>query len=139
MKRSLLAGALLTALLLGACGTREPVTLTETDCPDCRRSGGFLHHAAAECCKAADEKRLFCRHIPCCWPSAWPQTARGSGARTLEEMEYALGAKTDDLNHWLAACRLAEDGKVVLGQFPLDAAGAGGPGRSLQEDDPETV
>ena len=32
MKRSLLAGALLTALLLGACGTREPVTLTETDC-----------------------------------------------------------------------------------------------------------
>ena len=49
MKRSLLAGALLTVLLLGACGTREPVTLTETDC---RRSGGFLHHAAAECCKA---------------------------------------------------------------------------------------
>ena len=31
MKRSLLAGALLTALLLGACGTRKPVTLTETD------------------------------------------------------------------------------------------------------------
>ena len=28
-------------------------------------------------------------------------------------MEYALGAKLDDLNAWLASCRAAEDGEVV--------------------------
>lgn len=39
--------------------------------------------------------------------------ANGAGGRTLEEMEYALGAKLDDLNAWLASCRAAEDGEVV--------------------------
>lgn len=39
--------------------------------------------------------------------------ANGAGGRTLEEMEYALGAKLDDLNDWLASCRAAEDGEVV--------------------------
>ena len=39
--------------------------------------------------------------------------ANGAGGRTLEEMEYALGAKLDALNDWLASCRAAEDGEVV--------------------------
>ena len=39
--------------------------------------------------------------------------ANGAGGRTLEEMEYALGAKLSDLNDWLASCRAAEDGEVV--------------------------
>ena len=39
--------------------------------------------------------------------------ANGAGGRTLEEMEYALGARLEDLNAWLASCRAAEDGKVV--------------------------
>ena len=39
--------------------------------------------------------------------------ANGAGGRTLEEMEYALGAKLEDLNAWLASCRAAEDGEVV--------------------------
>lgn len=39
--------------------------------------------------------------------------ANGAGGRTLEEMEYALGARLEDLNAWLASCRAAEDGEVV--------------------------
>ena len=40
--------------------------------------------------------------------------ANGAGGRTLEEMEYALGAKLDALNDWLASCRAAEDGEVAM-------------------------
>ena len=43
--------------------------------------------------------------------------ANGAGGRTLEEMEYALGAKLDDLNAWLASCRAAEDGVDAAGYF----------------------
>ena len=39
--------------------------------------------------------------------------ANGAGGRTLEEMEYALSARLEDLNAWLASCRAAEDGEVV--------------------------
>lgn len=39
--------------------------------------------------------------------------ANGAGGRTLEEMEYAFGARLEDLNAWLASCRAAEDGEVV--------------------------
>lgn len=134
MKRSLLAGALLTALLLGACGTREPVTLTETDCRTAAVAADFSITLLRNAAKP-DKTTLL---SPYSVLLALGMAANGAGGRTLEEMEYALGAKTDDLNHWLAACRLAEDGQGRLGQFPLDAAGAGGP-EGVPEDDPETV
>ena len=109
MKRSLLAGALLTALLLGACGTREPVTLTETDCRTAAVAADFSITLLRNAAKP-DKTTLL---SPYSVLLALGMAANGAGGRTLEEMEYALGAKTDDLNHWLAACRLAEDGKVV--------------------------
>ena len=109
MKRSLLAGALLTVLLLGACGTREPVTLTETDCRTAAVAADFSITLLRNAAKP-DKTTLL---SPYSVLLALGMAANGAGGRTLEEMEYALGAKTDDLNHWLAACRLAEDGKVV--------------------------
>ena len=109
MKRSLLAGALLTALLLGACGTREPVTLTETDCRTAAVAADFSITLLRNAAKP-DKTTLL---SPYSVLLALGMAANGAGGRTLEEMDYALGAKTDDLNHWLAACRLAEDGKVV--------------------------
>ena len=109
MKRSLLAGALLTALLLGACGTREPVTLTEMDCRTAAVAADFSITLLRNAAKP-DKTTLL---SPYSVLLALGMAANGAGGRTLEEMEYALGAKTDDLNHWLAACRLAEDGKVV--------------------------
>ena len=109
MKRSLLAGALLTVLLLGACGTREPVTLTETDCRTAAVAADFSITLLRNAAKP-DKTTLL---SPYSVLLALGMAANGAGGRTLEEMEYALGAKTDDLNHWLAACRLAEDGEVV--------------------------
>ena len=109
MKRSLLAGALLTALLLGACGTREPVTLTETDCRTAAVAADFSITLLRNAAKP-DKTTLL---SPYSVLLALGMTANGANSATLQEMEQALGAKTDDLNHWLAACRLAEDGKVV--------------------------
>ena len=109
MKRSLLAGALLTALLLGACGTREPVTLTETDCRTAAVAADFSIMLLRNAAKP-DKTTLL---SPYSVLLALGMTANGANSATLQEMEQALGAKTDDLNHWLAACRLAEDGKVV--------------------------
>ena len=109
MKRSLLAGALLTVLLLGACGTREPVTLTETDCRTAAVAADFSITLLRNAAKP-DKTTLL---SPYSVLLALGMTANGANSATLQEMEQALGAKTDDLNHWLAACRLAEDGKVV--------------------------
>lgn len=109
MKRSLLAGALLTVLLLGACGTREPVTLTETDCRTAAVAADFSIMLLRNAAKP-DKTTLL---SPYSVLLALGMTANGANSATLQEMEQALGAKTDDLNHWLAACRLAEDGKVV--------------------------
>lgn len=96
MKRSLLAGALLTALLLGACGTREPVTLTETDCRTAAVAADFSITLLRNAAKP-DKTTLL---SPYSVLLALGMAANGAGGRTLEEMEYALGAKTDDLNHW---------------------------------------
>ena len=109
MKRSLLAGALLTALLLGACGTREPVTLTETDCRTAAVAADFSITLLRNAAKP-DKTTLL---SPYSVLLALGMAANGAGGRTLEEMEYALGAKLDDLNAWLASCRAAEDGEVV--------------------------
>ena len=109
MKRSLLAGALLTALLLGACGTREPVTLTETD----RRTAAAAADFSITLLRNAAKPDKTTLLSPYSVLLALGMTANGANSATLQEMEQALGAKTDDLNHWLAACRLAEDGKVV--------------------------
>lgn len=109
MKRSLLAGALLTVLLLGACGTREPVTLTETDCRTAAVAADFSITLLRNAAKP-DKTTLL---SPYSVLLALGMTANGANSATLQEMEQALGAKTDDLNQWLAACRLAEDGKVV--------------------------
>ena len=109
MKRSLLAGALLTALLLGACGTREPVTLTEMDCRTAAVAADFSITLLRNAAKP-DKTTLL---SPYSVLLALGMAANGAGGRTLEEMEYALGAKLDDLNAWLASCRAAEDGEVV--------------------------
>ena len=45
--------------------------------------------------------------------------ANGAGGRTLEEMEYALGARLEDLNAWLASCRAAEDGASIAAKRNL--------------------
>ena len=103
MKRSLLAGALLTVLLLGACGTREPVTLTETDCRTAAVAADFSITLLRNAAKP-DKTTLL---SPYSVLLALGMTANGANSATLQEMEQALGAKTDDLNHWLAACRLA--------------------------------
>lgn len=134
MKRSLLAGALLTALLLGACGTREPVTLTETDAWTAAVAADFSITLLRNAAKP-DKTTLL---SPYSVLLALGMTANGANSATLQEMEQALGAKTDDLNHWgLAACRLAEDGKVVSANSlwtrqELEV-------RKSPEDDPETV
>ena len=109
MKRSLLAGALLTALLLGACGTRKPVTLTETD----RRTAAVAADFSITLLRNAAKPDKTILLSPYSVLLALGMTANGANSATLQEMEQAIGAKTDDLNHWLAACRLAEDGKVV--------------------------
>ena len=105
MKRSLLAGALLTALLLGACGTREPVTLTETDCRTAAVAADFSITLLRNAAKP-DKTTLL---SPYSVLLALGMAANGAGGRTLEEMEYALGAKLEDLNAWLASCRAAEE------------------------------
>lgn len=110
------------------------MTLTETDCRTAAVAADFSITLLRNAAKP-DKTTLL---SPYSVLLALGMAANGAGGRTLEEMEYALGAKTDDLNHWLAACRLAEDGQGRLGQFPLDAAGAGGP-EGVPEDDPETV
>ena len=109
MKRSLLAGALLTALLLGACGTREPVRLTETDC----RTAAVAAYFSITLLRNAAKPYKTTLLSPYSVLLALGMAANGAGGRTLEEMEYALGAKLDDLNAWLASCRAAEDGEVV--------------------------
>jgi len=103
MKRSLLAGALLAALLLGACGTREPVTLTEMDCRTAAVAADFSITLLRNAAKP-DKTTLL---SPYSVLLALGMAANGAGGRTLEEMEYALGAKLDDLNAWLASCRAA--------------------------------
>lgn len=96
MKRSLLAGALLTVLLLGACGTREPVTLTETDCRTAAVAADFSITLLRNAAKP-DKTTLL---SPYSVLLALGMTANGANSATLQEMEQALGAKTDDLNHW---------------------------------------
>ena len=85
------------------------MTLTETDCRTAAVAADFSITLLRNAAKP-DKTTLL---SPYSVLLALGMAANGAGGRTLEEMEYALGAKTDDLNHWLAACRLAEDGKVV--------------------------
>lgn len=110
------------------------MTLTETDCRTAAVAADFSITLLRNAAKP-DKTTLL---SPYSVLLALGMTANGANSATLQEMEQALGAKTDDLNHW--ACRLPLGGgrQGRLGQFPLDAAGAGGP-EGVPEDDPETV
>ncbi|MFQ6964834.1 MAG: serpin family protein [Oscillospiraceae bacterium] len=85
------------------------MTLTETDCRTAAVAADFSITLLRNAAKP-DKTTLL---SPYSVLLALGMTANGANSATLQEMEQALGAKTDDLNHWLAACRLAEDGKVV--------------------------
>lgn len=108
-KQKLVAGAMLAALLLGACGTREPVTLTDADGQTAAAAADFSIALLRNTAKP-DETTIL---SPYSVLLALGMAENGADGSTLQEMEQTLGAKTDDLNHWLAACRAAEDGEVV--------------------------
>ena len=134
MKRSLLAGALLTVLLLGACGTREPVTLTETDCRTAAVAADFSITLLRNAAKP-DKTTLLSPYSVL--------LALGMTAKRREQRYAAgdgAGPRRKDGRPEPLACRLPLGGgrQGRLGQFPLDAAGAGGP-EGVPEDDPETV
>lgn len=142
MKLKQLICLLLAALLLGACGSpAAPTEATEETKPTDAGLDPVVPSAAAESSEkpepvedltvpdqtAAVGGANFALGLlrgaaksdattilsPYSVLLALGMAANGAGGRTLEEMEYALGAKLSDLNDWLASCRAAEDGEVV--------------------------
>lgn len=142
MKLKQLICLLLAALLLGACGSpaapteateetkptdagldpvvpsdavessEKPEPVKDLTVPDQTAAAGGANFALGLLRSAAkpDATTIL---SPYSALLALGMAANGAGGRTLEEMEYALGARLDDLNAWLASCRAAEDGEVV--------------------------
>ena len=137
MKLKQLICLLLAALLLGACGSpAAPTEATEETKPTDAGLDPVVPSDAVESSEkpepvedltVPDQTANFALGLlrgaakpdtttilsPYSALLALGMAANGAGGRTLEEMEYALGAKLDALNDWLASCRAAEDGEVV--------------------------
>ena len=141
MKLKQLICLLLAALLLGACGSpaapteateetkptdagldpvvpsdavessEKPEPVKDLTVPDQTAAGGA--NFALGLLRSAAKPDATTILSPYSALLALGMAANGAGGRTLEEMEYALGARLDDLNAWLASCRAAEDGEVV--------------------------